>query len=255
MRLAGKVAIITGAGGGIGREGARLFAAEGAKVVAVDIRADAVEETADAIWRSGGEAVAVEGDIADAEVHSRSVRTALERFGRLDVLYYNAGMVRRGPGGDVGLEEITLDVWDRILAVNLTGVFLGCKYGIPELVKSGGGSVIITASVGALVGQRAHNHAYVASKAALVGLTRNLALEYAPRGVRVNCICPGQIHTDMMAHYYDDPVARQQFIDWTPMGRFGEPREIAQVALFLASDESSFVTGAVVVADGGWTAL
>ncbi|MDR7519555.1 MAG: SDR family NAD(P)-dependent oxidoreductase [Armatimonadota bacterium] len=255
MRLAGKVAIVTGAGSGIGREGARLFAAEGATVVAVDIRADAVEETVDAIRRSGGEAVAIGGDIADAEVHARSVRTALERFGRLNILYHNAGMVRRGAGGDVGLEEITLDVWDRILAVNLTGVFLGCKYGIPELVKSGGGSVIITASVGALVGQRAHNHAYVASKAALVGLTRNLALEYAPRGVRVNCICPGQIQTDMMAHYYDDPVARQRFMDWTPMGRFGEPREIAQVALFLASDESSFMTGSVVVADGGWTAL
>jgi len=255
MRLAGKVAIITGAGGGCGREAALLFAAEGAKVVALDIRGQAAVETGDAIRQAGGDAIAMEGDVADPAVWPRTVQVVLERFGRINVLYHNAGMVSRGPGGDVGLEEITLDVWDRILAVNLTGVFLGCKYGIPHLVKSGGGSVIITASVGALVGQRAHNHAYVASKAALVGLARNLALEYASRGVRVNCICPGQIRTDMMADYYRDPAARQRFIDGTPMGRFGEPQEIARVAAFLASDEASFMTGSVVVVDGGWTAL
>lgn len=255
MRLAGKAAIITGAGGGCGREAALLFAAEGAKVAGLDIRGDAAAEAAQAIRQAGGEAIALQGDVASPDVWVRAVPTVLERFGRLDILYHNAGMVSRGPGGDVGLEEVTLDVWRRILDVNLTGVFLGCKYAIPELVKSGGGSVIITASIGALVGLRAHNHAYVASKAALVGLTRNLALEYADRGVRVNCICPGQIRTDMMIHYYQDPVARQRFIDHTPMRRFGEPQEVARVALFLASDEAAFMSGSVVVVDGAWTAV
>lgn len=255
MRLEGKVAIITGAGAGQGREASLLFAREGARVVAVDIRPEAVEETTEQIRRAGGEAAAVTGDVAETDTNRHMVDVAMSEYGRLDVLYCNAGWVSRGPGGDVGLEEITPDTWRRVLAVNLTGVFLGCKYGVPAIVRSGGGSVILTASVGAMVGQHAHNHAYVAAKSALVGLTRNLALEYAPRSVRVNCLCPGQIRTEMMAPYYDDPSLRQRFIDLTPMGRFGEAVEIARVALFLASDDSSFMTGSVVVVDGGWTAV
>ncbi|MDQ7858898.1 MAG: glucose 1-dehydrogenase [Armatimonadota bacterium] len=255
MRLRDKVAIITGAASGQGREATLLFAAEGARVVASDLRGEPLTETVALVRARGGQAVAVEGDVADAGHHRRTVETALATFGRLDILYNNAAMVSREPDGDVGLEAIALETWERILAVNLTGVFLGCRAAIPEMARRGGGSVIITASVGALVGQRAHNHAYVASKAALLGLTRNLALEYAGRGVRVNCLAPGQIRTAMMAELYDDPARRAWFEAMTPMGRFGEAREVAAAALFLASDESSFVTGSVLVVDGGWTAL
>lgn len=249
------MAVITGAGAGQGSEAARLFAAEGARVVVADIRGGAAQQVADAIRAAGGQAIPVACDVADPEANRAMVRAAVDTYGRLDVFYANAGMVARGPGGDTGLEQVSLETWNRILAVNLTGVFLGCRCAIPEMVKAGGGSVVITASVGALVGQRAHNHAYVASKTALVGLTRNLAVEYAPHRVRVNCLCPGQIRTEMMAAFYDDPARRRRFEELTPWGRFGEPREIAAVALLLASDESAFMTGSVVTADGGWTAV
>lgn len=256
MRLAGKVAVITGAGAGMGREAAVVFAREGARVVAADINTDAAGETVELIRVAGGESLAVECDVAVPEANERMVAAARERWGGLHVFYANAGTVDRRPdGGDVGLEKIALDTWHRILAVNLTGVFLGCRSAIPEIVKSGGGSVIITGSIGSLVAHRAGNHAYVTSKSALLGLTRNLAVEYAPKKVRVNCICPGQIRTEMMAHFYNDPERRQRFIDLTPMARFGEAHEIARVALFLASDESSFMTGAVIAVDGGWTAV
>ncbi|MGQ0550482.1 MAG: SDR family NAD(P)-dependent oxidoreductase [Armatimonadota bacterium] len=255
MRLAGRVAIITGAGAGMGREAAVLFGREGARVVAADLKRADAEETAGMVRGAGGEAVAVECDVAVPDSNDRMVAAAVERWGGVHVFYANAGMVSRGPGGDVGLEQITLETWHRILAVNLTGVFLGCRSAIPAIVKTGGGSVIITGSVGSLVAHRAHNHAYVTSKSALLGLTRNLAVEYATKNVRVNCICPGQVRTAMMADFYDDPARRQRFTDLTPMARFGEPGEIASAALFLASDESSFMTGAVLVVDGGWTAV
>lgn len=255
MRLAGKVAIITGAGAGMGREAAVLFGREGARVVAADLSKADAEKTAAMVRDAGGDAIAVECDVAVPEANERMVAAALERWGGVHVFYANAGMVRRGPGGDVGLEQIALETWHRILGVNLTGVFLGCRSAIPAIVRAGGGSVIITGSVGSLVAHRAHNHAYVTSKSALLGLTRNLAVEYATKNVRVNCICPGQVRTAMMADFYDDPAKRQRFIDLTPMARFGEAGEIASAALFLASDESSFMTGAVLVVDGGWTAV
>lgn len=256
MRLAGKVAIITGAGAGQGREASVLFAAEGAKVVAADVNTRAAEETAARIRAAGGEAVALACNVADPEGNHRMVAAAVERWGGVHVFYANAGIVdRRADGGDIGLETISIDTWQRILSVNLTGVFLGCRSAIPEIVRSGGGSVIIIGSVGSLVAHRAGNHAYVTSKTALVGLTRNLAVEYAPKKVRVNCLCPGQIRTAMMADFYDDPIRRKRFEDLTPMGRFGEAGEIASAALFLASDDSSFMTGAVLVVDGGWTTV
>ncbi len=255
MRLAGKVAIITGAGAGMGREAAVLFGREGARVVAADLTRTSAEETAQMVRGAGGDAVAAECDVAMPQANERMVAAAVERWGGVHVFYANAGMVSRGPGGDVGLEQIALETWHRILAVNLTGVFLGCRAAIPAIVRTGGGSVIITGSVGSLVAHRAHNHAYVSAKSALLGLTRNLAVEYAPKNVRVNCICPGQIRTAMMDDFYNDPARRQPFVDLTPMARFGEAGEIASAALFLASDESSFMTGAVMVVDGGWTAV
>ncbi|MGH2373121.1 MAG: SDR family NAD(P)-dependent oxidoreductase [bacterium] len=255
MRLADKVAIITGAGAGMGREAAVLFGREGARVVAADLKKADAEETAAMVRGAGGNAIAVECDVAVPDANERMVAAALERWGGVHIFYANAGMVSRGPGGDVGLEQIALETWHRILAVNLTGVFLGCRSAIPAIVRAGGGSVIITGSIGSLVAHRAYNHAYVTSKSALLGLTRNLAVEYAPKNVRVNCICPGQVRTAMMADFYDDPAKRQRFIDLTPMARFGEAGEIASAALFLASDESSFMTGAVLVVDGGWTAV
>ncbi len=255
MRLADKVAIITGAGAGMGREAAVLFGREGARVVAADLKKADAEETAAMVRGAGGNAIAVECDVAVPDANERMVAAALERWGGVHIFYANAGMVSRGPGGDVGLEQIALETWHRILAVNLTGVFLGCRSAIPAIVRAGGGTVIITGSIGSLVAHRAYNHAYVTSKSALLGLTRNLAVEYAPKNVRVNCICPGQVRTAMMADFYDDPAKRQRFIDLTPMARFGEAGEIASAALFLASDESSFMTGAVLVVDGGWTAV
>jgi NAD(P)-dependent dehydrogenase (short-subunit alcohol dehydrogenase family) len=255
-RLAGKVAVITGAGAGQGREAAMLFAAEGARVVVADVDVAAAGETVAMIEAGAGGALAIECDVAVPDANARMVAAAVERWGRLDVFYANAGIVDRRPdGGDVGLERISLETWHRILSINLTGVFLGCRHAIPEIVRSGGGSVIITGSVGSLVAHRASNHAYVTSKTALVGLTRNLAVEYAPKNVRVNCLCPGQVRTAMMDDFYNDPVRRRRFEDLTPMARFGEAREIASAALFLASDESSFMTGSVLVIDGGWTAV
>ncbi len=256
MRLADKVALITGAGAGQGREASVLFAAEGAKVAVADINRAAADETTAQVRAAGGEAIAVECDVARPDANERMVAAVVARWGRLHIFYANAGIVDRQPdGGDIGLEKIALETWHRILTVNLTGAFLGCRYAIPEIVKSGGGSVILTGSVGSLVAHRAGNHAYVTSKTALLGLARNLAVEYAQKNVRVNCLCPGQIRTAMMADFYDDPVRRQRFEELTPMGRFGEAREIANAALFLASDESSFMTGTALVVDGGWTAV
>lgn len=256
MRLAGKVALITGAGAGQGREASVLFAAEGARVAVADINRAAADETTAQVRAAGGEAIAVECDVARPDANERMVAAVVARWGGLHVFYANAGIVDRQPeGGDIGLEKIALETWHRILTVNLTGAFLGCRYAIPEIVKSGGGSVILTGSVGSLVAHRAGNHAYVTSKAALLGLARNLAVEYAQKHVRVNCLCPGQIRTAMMADFYNDPIRRQRFEELTPMGRFGEPREIATAALFLASDESSFMTGTALVVDGGWTAV
>lgn len=260
-RLSGKVAIITGAGAGQGRDAAILFAAEGARVVVADIDRAGAEETAALVAAAAGSvseaaALPVQCDVAVPEANARMVTEAVERWGRVDIFYANAGVVDRRPdGGDLGLERISLETWHRILSINLTGVFLGCRHAIPEIVRAGGGSVIITGSVGSLVAHRASNHAYVTSKTALVGLTRNLAVEYAPKNVRVNCLCPGQIRTAMMDDFYNDPARRRRFEELTPMARFGEVREIANAALFLASDDSAFMTGSVLVVDGGWTAV
>jgi NAD(P)-dependent dehydrogenase (short-subunit alcohol dehydrogenase family) len=244
--LDGKVAIVTGAGSGIGRATALRFAAEGARVFAADVTG-AEAETAAAIGANG---VAVHTDVADPAQVAAMIDAARTRFGRLDVLFNNAGI----EGAQGATADCTLENFDRVIAVNLRGVFLGMKYALPAMLASGGGSIINNASVAGLVGF-AGVPAYCASKGGVIQLTRAAALEYATQGVRVNAICPGVVHTPMVERFTGgDPAALAQMGAMQPVNRLGTPEEIAAVALFLASDDSSFVTGVAFPADGGFVA-
>lgn len=251
-RLAGKVAVITGGASGIGAASARLFAAEGASVGIVDLDEDAIATVVGEIEAAGGAAL---GRVADVS-RSDDVRDAIDavagRFGRLDVLFANAGVSGRGT-----VVEITEEEFRRTLEVNLFGAFHAARHAIPHMVASGGGSIVLTASELALVGSR-RNAAYTASKAALIGLARSMALDHAPDGIRVNVLCPGPIDTPMLRHsierHEDSAAYEQMILDETPLHRIGRPEEIARVALFLASDDSSYMTGSTIVADGGATA-
>lgn len=251
MRLENKVALITGAGNGIGRETALLFTEEGAAVVAVDLQQDAVEEVVDEIGSGGGSAVAVVADVSSAAGCEHMVAEAERSFGRLDVLFNNAGIMMADDGDAISTEE---DVWDRTMAVNAKGVFLGCKYGIPALLRSGGGSVINTASFVAIMGAATPQLAYTASKGAVLALTRELAVVHAREGVRVNALCPGPLRTELLMSFLDTDEKKQRRLVHVPLGRFGEAREMAEAVLYLASDESSYVTGTEFVVDGGLTA-
>ena len=248
-RLDGKVAVITGAGGGMGREAAILFTEEGAKVCAADVNGEAAEET---VALCSGEAFAVTVDVADEkQVVSMYAETA-ERFGGIDVLYNNAGI---SPGDDASVLETSVDAWQRVQDVNTKGVFLCCKHGIPHLLGRGGGSVINVASFVALVGAATSQISYTASKGAVLSMSKELAVQFARQGVRVNALCPGPVETPLLlAVFGDDPAAfERRRIHW-PTGRLARPREIVNAALFLASDESSYVTGATFQVDGGLTA-
>ena len=248
-RLDGKVAVITGAGGGMGREAAILFTEEGAKVCAADVNGEAAEET---VALCSGEAFAVTVDVADEkQVVSMYAQTA-ERFGGIDVLYNNAGI---SPGDDASVLETSVDAWQRVQDVNTKGVFLCCKHGIPHLLGRGGGSVINVASFVALVGAATSQISYTASKGAVLSMSKELAVQFARQGVRVNALCPGPVETPLLlAVFGDDPAAfERRRIHW-PTGRLARPREIVYAALFLASDESSYVTGATFQVDGGLTA-
>jgi NAD(P)-dependent dehydrogenase (short-subunit alcohol dehydrogenase family) len=247
-RLDGKVALITGAGGGLGRVGAERFAAEGAKVVVADAIDAAGRETVDAIVTAGGEAAFVPVDVSNAADVQAMIAFAVETYGGLHVLHNNAGIL---PAEDGGTEDTPEEVWDRVMAVNLKGVWLCCRYGIPALVASGGGSVINVASLVAIMGSAVAQIAYTASKGGVLSMTREMAVEYARKGVRVNALCPGPIQTPLMAELLADPEKRARRLVHVPIGRFGEAAEIAQAALFLASDESSLMTGASLVVDGG----
>jgi NAD(P)-dependent dehydrogenase (short-subunit alcohol dehydrogenase family) len=251
QRLSDKVALITGAGSGIGRVAADLFASEGAAVVVADVTADAARDTVAAITSAGGRAVAVTVDVADERQVTDMVGATMEAFGALHVLFNNAGIF---PGDDGGVLDTPPSTWDRVMQVNLKGVWLGCRAAVPAMIDSGGGSIVNVASFVALMGAATAQVAYTASKGGVLAFTRELAVEYARSGIRANSLCPGPIDTPLLAELLADPVRRQRRLVHVPMGRLGRPEEIARAALFLASDDSSFMTGSALVVDGGITA-
>jgi len=248
-RLDGKVAVITGAGGGMGREAAILFTEEGARVCVADVDRQAAEET---VSLCPGEAFSVEVDVADEEGVAALYAQTSERFGGVDVLYNNAGI---SPGDDASVLETSVEAWERVQDINAKGVFLCCKHGIPHLLKRGGGSVINVASFVAIVGAATSQISYTASKGAVLAMSRELAVQFARDGVRVNALCPGPVETPLLLSIFgDDPAALERRRTHWPTGRLAKPREIVNAALFLASDESSYVTGTTFLADGGLTA-
>lgn len=246
-RLDGKVALITGAAGGMGLAASKLFVEEGARVVMTDVAEDAGRAAAEEIGQGAAFTRADVSTAADAEA---MVRFAVETFGGLHVVYNNAGVVLPN---DVGVVETDEETWDRTMAINLKGVWLGCKFGIPAIIESGGGSIINVASFVALMGAATAQIAYTATKGAVLSMTREIAVEYARRGVRANALCPGPIETPLLLQLFADEAAKQRRLVHVPMGRLGQAEEVVRAALWLASDESSFMTGAAMVVDGGIT--
>lgn len=251
MRLEGKSAVITGAGNGIGRETALLFATEGAAVAAVDLNEEAVSNTVSEIIAGSGTAIPIVADVSkDADVASM-IASAEKAFGRVDVVFNNAGIMHSDDGDAVGTDEA---IWDLTMDVNAKGVFLGCKYGIPALRRAGGGSIINTASFVAHLGAATPQVAYTASKGAVMAMTRELAVVHAREGIRVNALCPGPLRTELLMKFLDTEEKKQRRLVHVPMGRFGEAAEMAKAVLWLASDDSSYVTGTEFLVDGGITA-
>jgi NAD(P)-dependent dehydrogenase (short-subunit alcohol dehydrogenase family) len=251
MKLFGKVAIVTGAGSGIGQTSAQLFAEEGAKVVVVDWDKDSGEKTTAAIRDQGGESVFCYADVSKQQDAQKMVGVCLETYGRLDILFNNAAVQIVAK-----LLDTTEEDWDRIHSVNLKGVFLGCKCAIPAMLRSGGGSIVNMASVLGFVGDP-DLAAYCAAKGGVIALTKVVALTYGPEGVRANCICPGDVSTRMVQAYFENnpepDQLRQKVSSKYALRRIATPREVAEVAVFLASEGSSFMTGSTLVVDGGLT--
>ena len=250
-RLKGKVTLITGAGMGMGREASVLFAEQGARVIVADIDAKAASETVSLVEKAGGQALAVTGDVAIEADVQRMIEQGVRRFGALHVLYNNAGVLWKDR--DRSVLETDERWWDRVMAINLKSVFWVTKHGIPHLQRAGGGSVIVMGSVSALVGFTRAQDAYTAAKGALISLNKSLAIQFAKDGIRSNIIHPGIVETPLQTPYLTDAL-RAEFKTGIPLGRIGQPREIAYAALFLASDESSFMTGAEMIVDGGFMA-
>ncbi len=250
-RLKGKVALITGAGMGMGREGALLFAEEGARVVVGDINRAAAEDTVALVKKAGGDALAVAGDVAVEADVQRMVEEGVKEFGGLHVLYNNAGVLWKDK--DRSVLETDGAQWDRVMAINLKSVFWVTKHGIPHLRAAGGGSIVLVGSVSALAGFTRAQDAYTAAKGALISLNKSLAIQFAKDNIRCNIIHPGIVETPLQAPYLNDAL-RAEFKTAIPLGRIGQPRDIAYAALFLASDESAFMTGAEMIVDGGFMA-
>src|SRR5215468_10936406 len=251
MRLKDKVALITGAGGGIGRESALLFAREGAAIIVVDVNDEAGNKTVEMVGSQGGRAVYVHADVSKAADCEQMIAVAEKGFGKLDVLFNNAGIMHHSDDNAITTEE---SIWDLTMNINAKGVFFGCKYGIPALRRAGGGSIINTASFVALIGAATPQIAYTASKGAVLALTRELAVIHARENIRVNALCPGPLKTELLMKFLNTDAKKQRRLVHIPMGRFGEAKEMAKAALFLASDESSYLTGSEFLVDGGITA-
>jgi NAD(P)-dependent dehydrogenase (short-subunit alcohol dehydrogenase family) len=250
MRLMGKRAFISGAGGGIGRASAQKFAAEGAAVICADIRAAPAEETAHVIAQAGGRAATAIADLSDPAECEAAFGQAAKAFGGIDIVFNNAGIVHAGDAGPV---ETELGAWDATIAANLTAVFLACKYGLPHLLANGNGALINNASIVALVGSAFPQIAYTAAKGGVLAMTREIAVMYARQGLRANAICPGPVATALVTAFLADEAAWNLRRPYMPMGRLGKPEEIANVVAFLASDEASYVNGAAYTIDGGIT--
>ncbi|MCK6576926.1 MAG: glucose 1-dehydrogenase [Anaerolineae bacterium] len=250
MRLQNKAALVTGGGSGIGYHTALRFAQEGASVVVVDINDAAGQKTVQEIEAAGGKAIYVHADVSKAADCERMIQTAESTYGALHVLFNNAGISHADDDDAINTTE---DVWDLTMQINVKGVFLGCKYGIPALRRAGGGSIINTASFVATLGAATPQLAYTASKGAVLSMTRELAAIHARENIRVNALCPGPLRTELLMKYLNTDAKKQRRLVHIPMGRFGEAKEIANAVLFLASDESSFVTGANFLVDGGIT--
>ncbi|MCB9453113.1 MAG: glucose 1-dehydrogenase [Anaerolineaceae bacterium] len=251
MRLQDKVALITGAGSGIGYHTAVLFAQEGASVVVVDVNDAAGQKTVDEITQQGGKAIYVHADVSKAADCEKMIQAAEDTYGALHILFNNAGISHANDDDAINTTE---DVWDLTMQINVKGVFLGCKYGIPAIRRAGGGSIINTASFVASLGAATPQLAYTASKGAVLSMTRELATIHAREGIRVNALCPGPLRTELLMKYLNTDEKKNRRLVHIPMGRFGEAKEIAYAALYLASDESSFVTGSNFLVDGGITA-
>ncbi|MDR7520279.1 MAG: glucose 1-dehydrogenase [Armatimonadota bacterium] len=250
-RLDGKVVLITGAGSGMGRMASVMFAREGARIVVSEVAEAAGQETVAQVHAAGGRAVFVRTDVAREADVAEAVRAGEAAFGRIDVLYNNAGIFPAEDGSVVDLDEA---VWDRVMNVNLKGIYLVCKHGVPALLRAGGGSIINVASFVALVGCTVPQDAYTASKGGVIALTKSLAVQFGPKGIRTNAICPGPIETPLLTEWLlTNPEAKRIRLARIPMGRFGRPEDIVYLAMYLASDESSWTNGAVLVADGGIT--
>jgi NAD(P)-dependent dehydrogenase (short-subunit alcohol dehydrogenase family) len=251
MRLKGKRALITGGGAGIGRATALKFAAEGAAVAIADLRLAQAEETAQLVAKAGGRAIALVADVTDEVSCEAMVRDAEQGLGGLDTLINNAGVVLPD---DNGPEDTPLSAWNKTLAVNLTGVFLCCRYGIPAIRASGGGAIVNLASIVALVGSAYPQLAYTAAKGGVLAMTREMAIMYARESIRVNAVCPGPTATELVKTFLSDEEKWLKRRRYMPMGRLGQPEEIANVIAFLASEEASYMNGAAVAIDGGITA-